>query len=91
MTQPAEELRPRDGEILRLLQAANPGIRTAYDLAQQFRRLVRERDADDLERWVDRARASDLQELRGFPTHLQLDRPAVNAALILPWSNEHVA
>ena len=46
---------------------------------------------DSLGRWLEQARASGLEELHGFADHLQRDRAAVDAALTLPWTNEHVA
>lgn len=91
MTQFSDDLRPHDGEALHRILAADREIDMTYGLAQQFRRLVRERDAVSLGRWLEQARASGLQELRGFADHLQRDRAAVDAALTLPWSNERVA
>jgi transposase len=87
MTQFSDDLQPHDGEALHRLLAADPAVDATYTLAQQFRRLVRDRDAGGLGHWLDRARASGIQELRGFADHLQHDRPAVDAALTLPWSN----
>jgi transposase len=87
MTQFSDDLPPHAGEALHRLLAADRQIDMTYGLAQQFRRLVRERDAGGLGRWLDQARASGLQELRGFADHLQRDRAAVDAALSLEWSN----
>ena len=47
---------------------------------------MRERDADGLAPWLDRARATGL---RGFVQGLSSDIDAVRAALSLPWSNGH--
>jgi transposase len=87
MTQFSDGLRPHDGEALHRLLAADPAVDATYTLAQQFRRLVRDRNADGLAHWLDWARGSGLHELRGFADHLQRDRPAVDAALTLPRSN----
>jgi transposase len=87
MTRFSDELGPRDGESLHRLLATDPAVDATYGLAQEFRRLVRERDADGLGSWLDRARESGVQELRGFADHLQRDRAAVDAALTSPWSN----
>ena len=45
---------------------------------------MRERDADGLAPWLDRARATGL---RGSAQGLLSDVDAVRAALSLPWSN----
>jgi transposase len=91
MTQFSEDLRPHDGEALHRLLSVDRAVDATYGLAQQFRRLVSDRDADGLGPWLDRARASGIPELRGFADHLQRDRAAVDAALSPHWSNEHVA
>jgi transposase len=69
------------------LRSADLLAETAYGLAQEFRRLVREHGAAALDRWLQTARDSGLRQFRGFADHLQRDRAAVDAALALPWSN----
>jgi transposase len=57
-------------------------------LALQFRRLVTERRADELEEWIARSVAADAPtEIRRFAAGLKPDLTAVKAALSLPWSN----
>jgi hypothetical protein len=91
--QPARRTPPHDeaaswarptGGSSRSLAALSPDVRDAADLANGFARLVRERDADGLAPWLDRARATGL---RGFAQGLLSDIDAVRAALSLPWSN----
>jgi transposase len=65
----------------------HPTVATAYELAQQFTRLVRERRAADLEGWLGQSHASSISELRQFASGLQKDFAAVRAALTLPWSS----
>jgi transposase len=52
-------------------------------LAQQFYRMMRERDASAWLPWRKAARKSSLHH---FAAHLQHDEAAVRAALTLPWS-----
>jgi transposase len=73
-----------DRRFVRALVALSPDIRLAADLANDFARLVRERDAGVLDPWLEKARATGL---RGFAGGLSQDIDAVRAALSLPWSN----
>jgi transposase len=56
-------------------------------LAQQFQRLVKERDGAGFRPWRENALGSGLPELCSFVEGLDRDRKAVEAALELPWSN----
>jgi transposase len=58
-------------------------IATTVELAKQFWRMVRERDASAWSPWQKAARQSPL---RHFAVQLQRDEAAVRAALTLPWS-----
>jgi transposase len=69
----------------------NPAIREAQQLAADFGALVRAKDHPALATWLDRAETSAQPEIRSFATGLRRDHAAADAALILPWSNEHVA
>ena len=84
LTTEAASLSQADRRFVAALAALSPDVREAADLANGFARLVRERDADGLAPWLDRARATGL---RGFAEGLSRDIDAVQAALSLPWSN----
>jgi len=73
-----------DRRFVRALVALSPDIRLAADLANDFARLVRERDAGALDPWLDKARTTGLQ---GFAGGLAQDVDAVREALSLSWSN----
>jgi transposase len=77
-----EDLAYRD----QLIEASDE-IRTAKQLAEDFGRIVRERDLRGLDAWLDVAESSDLPEFRGFALMLRRDLPAVQAALTYHWSN----
>jgi len=62
-------------------------LQELYDIAQEFRRFVREQDSQALDDWLRKATATSIREIRGFARHLQRDLAAVEAALRLPWSN----
>jgi transposase len=84
LTAEVASLSRADQHFVQTLIALSPDIRRAAALANAFARLVRERDADALDPWLDRARATGL---RGFVEGLSQDIDAVRAALSLPWSN----
>jgi transposase len=62
-------------------------IATAYALAQNFTRLVRERRATELQGWLTQCHTSAIAELKTFASGLRNDYAAVQAALTLPWSS----
>jgi transposase len=66
------------------LRAIAPGIRAAADLVNAFGRIIRDRDADAFDAWLDAASATPL---RPFAEGLRAARRAVRAAVAEPWSN----
>jgi transposase len=61
----------------------SPDIASTVELAKQFWRMLRERDASAWSPWQKAARQSPLQH---FAVQLQRDEAAVRAAFTLPWS-----
>src|SRR5204863_8481613 len=87
LLRPVAALRPDDHRHRdRLLQQSDQ-VREAWLLAEDFGRLVRARDRAALDPWLDRARASDVIELREFAAVLRRDHAAVEAALTYKRSN----
>ena len=60
---------------------------TAYPLVQEFRRLLRERDAAGLKNWLAAARASGIKELQQYAQGLEREQREVLAAFQEAWSN----
>ena len=81
-----DDLKPAQRQVLDRLGALDATIAAAYRLAQDFATLVRERQGERLEAWVERAERADIKHLRGFARGLK-DDPAVRAGLSEPWSN----
>lgn len=82
-----EELPAEDAAYRAALCAHSPTLATAAALAQQFLRLVRERQVDALDSWLAAAAACEIKELVHLAQSLRRDYAAVRAALALPWSN----
>lgn len=68
----------------------NPPIKTAQELACEFVRLIKERQALRFSGWLEQALHSGVSELEGLARGLQHDQAAVRAALTEPWSNGQV-
>jgi transposase len=64
-----------------------PTIALAYELAQTFAELARERTGQAFEAWLTRVAASGIAELQRFASGLMEDQAAVEAGLTLAWSN----
>jgi transposase len=73
------------------LLAADPEIARAYEHAQGFCRLVRERGGVAFDDWISCVRQEGCQELRNFLEGLLKDEAAVRAGLTLRWSHDYVA
>jgi transposase len=68
------------------LHAQSAEVAEAIDLAQDFATLVRQRQPEGLDAWLQRATTSALEALRRFATGLRDDYEAVKAGVTLPWS-----
>jgi transposase len=74
----------------RLLEQASqlhPDIQTIVQFGQAFAALVRNRQPDGLDAWLDRVLRCDIPSLRGFARGLRRDYQAVKAALTFQWNN----
>jgi transposase len=85
-----ERLDEDEAAQLAELQAQQPEVAAAIALAQDFTRLVRERQPDQLDPWLARAAASPLVPLQRFAKALRDDYDAVKAGVTLSWSTSPV-
>jgi transposase len=72
------------------LHAQEGAIAEAIALTQDFAALVRQRQPDQLETWLQRATASGLQAFQSLANGLRADYAAVKAGVTLRWSTEPV-
>ena len=56
-------------------------------MAAEFRGLVRERQPEAFDRWLEAAKGSEVAEMKGFAEGLIQDHEAVRAALTHEWSS----
>ncbi len=74
---------PSQQSFAQTLCALSPEIAATVELAKQFYRMMRERDASA---WLPWRKAAHKSPLHHFAAQLQHDEAAVRAALTLPWS-----
>ena len=65
-------------------------IQNAYSLIQSFCKLLRERQADQLDNWLDNAEQCGIVVFKNFAAGLRKDYAAVKAALTFEWSQGQV-
>lgn len=82
-----DTLEAEEKECLSRICAVSPEINSSVRLAREFAEMVRQRQADKLEGWLNAAAESGISRLNSFAAGLRRDGAAVLAALSLPWSN----
>jgi transposase/DNA-binding CsgD family transcriptional regulator len=87
LLRPADELTSDQTAYLERLRTACPATHTAQLVAQEFGRIVQERDRAAYDRWLEVAEGCGVAELSGVATFMRRDYAAIVAALTLPWSN----
>jgi transposase len=79
-----------EAQQLAQLREQHPAVAEAIDLAEDFAHLVRQRQPERLDAWLQRATASTLEALQRFASGLREDYEAVKAGVTLPWSTSPV-
>ena len=72
--------------LLGQLQAQHGELAKAIELSQDFAELLRQRQPDKLDGWLERAAQSALKAFERFAAGLREDYEAVKAGVTLPWS-----
>jgi transposase len=81
------EKRSADEQALMEQLQQHTELTHVQQLVQQGTAMIRQRQAADLDTWLQSCQASPSVELQNFVAVLQRDYAAVKAALTLPWSN----
>lgn len=87
---PFEKLKEKEQEELLAMRQASATAETIYQLVQEFFRLVHSRQGTQLDSWISKVQASNVQELQRFANGLERDKAAVLAGLTLVHSNGQV-
>lgn len=82
-----DKLTAKEQRSLDQLCRLHEELQVAYQLTQQFTDMVRTRSGGKLDAWLASVKASHLKEFHPFAKSLLKDLEAVEAGLILPWSN----
>ena len=77
----------REAQVLTALEGQHPVFAEAMGLAQDFAQLVRNRQPEQLDPWLERAASSMLEAFQRFAKRLREDDDSVKAGVTLPWSN----
>ena len=84
LTQKRAHLTREDAVTVAMIEAAVPVLAATRHLLERFQAMIRTRDPSGLDAWLQQASSSAMAS---FVRGLRDDRPAVTAALTLPWSN----
>ena len=82
-----KDLDDEERQQLRQLNDQEGELAEAIALTNGFNHLVRQRQPEGLEAWLERAASSCLTAFERFASGLRDDYDAVQAGLTLPWSN----
>ena len=87
MILPSEKLTAKARHQVEQIGQASDERRTIYLLSQALVTLLKERQAEGLDGWLERANESRVSELGSFANGISRDYAAVRAAFSLSWSN----
>jgi transposase len=90
LAKPADERTGDEQQWVHAIVGSSPQIAAAELLAQQFRRVFKDRDSSAPSTWVTAGASSQIPEIERFAAGLQRDYAAVTAAVEQPWSNGQV-
>jgi transposase len=82
-----EKRNDEDKGLINELYQRDAELAEAIDLSESFAELVRHRQPEGLDGWLERAAKSGLTAFQRFAGGLRDDYAAVKAGLTLPWSN----
>lgn len=87
LVNPCCELDEDEQRDLGVLRQGSPTAEVVYHLVQDFGHMVRLRQGEKLDEWLEKVDTSAIAELQPFAAGIQRDKDAVQAGLTLPYSN----
>jgi transposase len=85
-----KDLKEEERGFIDQLTRLCPEVKKARELAERFQKMIKQREVDELDGWIEEARASQIKEMVGFAEGLKKDRKAVGGTLQYEWSNGQV-
>src|SRR5579859_385800 len=82
-----DQLTQREHQWVEHLCQMHEEVEVAYRFVQHFAFMVRDRKGGQLDTWLETVAQSTLSDLHPFVKGIRSDIEAVEAGLILPWSN----
>jgi transposase len=82
-----EKLEAEERAFVEHLVEMSPEIAEAQILAQEFNRILKQRDREAFPSWMERMSQSRIREMKSLASGLERDRAAVAAALEYEWSS----
>jgi transposase len=82
-----DSLEEKEQETLTAICQASETARTTYQLVQEFRQLLHQREGEKLDAWLAKSAASQIHELQSFVQGIERDKAAVVAGLTLSQNN----
>jgi transposase len=78
------QLTKGESSLMTRIEAIAPALVAARDLTDRFHALIRTRDGDGRDPWIDDA---DSSPFASFASGIRRDRDAIYNAIVEPWSN----
>lgn len=85
-----EQLTEKEQKVVLTLCKQCSEIKTAYQLATEFKEMMEQRKGGLLLKWIQKVIASGISELKSFAKGLLCDFGAVKNAFNMAWSNGQV-
>jgi transposase len=87
LLKPPTDQSSEQNQIWEQVISKNSKLMTTSKLATDFSTMIKDRDSELLDDWLEQAGQSGDRLWRNFAAGLKQDYAAVQAALLLPWSN----
>jgi transposase len=85
-----EEKKLEHQNFVEKLSYISDEISKARLLGMEFIEMIRKRQGEFLDRWLQKAKTSGIADLKNFASGIELDKDAVFNAMTLEWSNGQV-
>lgn len=85
-----ESLTGEEQELRDLVLQTNESIKESWKLVESFRRIIKNREPEKFDDWIEQVEKSEITGLKNFVMVMKRDESAVRAAMTSQWSNGQV-